>query len=131
MDVALREGIVRCLADQADVVAVYVFGSTARGTSRPDSDIDVAVLFAGTPVRRLDSPRFTLEGVLERALGWPVDLIVLNDAPVDLRMRVRRDGEVVIDRDRAARLAFEVRTLNEYFDFEPVLTLYRSPRTVA
>ena len=53
-------------------------------------------------------------------------MIVLNDAPVDLRIRVLREGHLVVDRDSSARVAFEVRTRNEAFDLEPVLSLYRS-----
>lgn len=110
------------------VVTVYRFGSTARGTARPDSDVDVAVLFDKAPPPRLAGPRFTLAGDLERALGRPVDLIVLNDAPVDVRIRVLRDGQLLLDRDPSARIAFEVRTRNEAFDLEPILTRYRAPR---
>jgi len=54
--------------------------------------------------------------------------VVLNDAPVDLRARVLRDGRLLLDRDRAARIAFEVRTRNEAFDLEPILARYRAPR---
>jgi predicted nucleotidyltransferase len=110
------------------VVAVYLFGSTARGTAGPGSDVDVAVLFEQTPPHRLSGPRFTLEGDLEHALGRPVDLVVLNDAPVDLRTRVLRDGRLLLDRAPSARIAFEVRTRNEAFDLEPILTRYRAPR---
>lgn len=111
-----------------DVAAAYLFGSHARGTDTPVSDVDVAVLFRAPPPRRLDAPRFSLEGDLERELGRTVDLVLLNDAPVDLRIRVLREGRLLVDRDRAARIAFEVRTRNEAFDLEPVLARYRAAR---
>jgi len=41
---------------------------------------------------------------------------------------VLRDGRLVVDRDRSARIAFEVRTRNEAFDLEPILRRYRAPR---
>ena len=113
---------------QPGVVAVYLFGSTARGSAGRGSDIDVAALFEQAPPHRLDGPRFTLEGDLERGLGRPVDLVVLNDAPVDLRARVLRGGRLLLDRDPSARIAFEVRTRNEAFDLEPVLARYRAAR---
>jgi len=34
-------------ADQPRMLAVYVFGSRAKGTHRPDSDIDLAVVMDG------------------------------------------------------------------------------------
>jgi len=128
VSVELHERIAGVFRDRTDVIAVYLFGSVARGETRIDSDVDVGVLFVQPPPRTLDGPRFSLEGELERLLGRDVDLVVLNDAPVDLRIRVLRDGHVLVDRDRTARLAFEVQTRNEYFDLEPVLALYRSPR---
>lgn len=125
----LETRIADLLRIRTDVVAAYLFGSTARGESRADSDVDVAVLFEPAPVHTLNGPRLSLEGALERALGVPVDLVVLNDAPVDLRARVLRDGRLLVDRDRAARIRFEVRTRNEAFDLQPVLDRYRAARS--
>jgi uncharacterized protein len=125
---SLEQRIVDVFALREGVVAVYIFGSIARGNAKPDSDVDVAVLFTSPPPQRLDGPRLVIEGELERALGRTVDLVVLNDVPVDLRIRVLRDGRLLIDRDRAARIAFEVQTRNEAFDLEPVLTRYRTAR---
>jgi predicted nucleotidyltransferase len=128
VDVEAQRRIADLCGSQPGVVAVYLFGSAARGPSGAGSDVDVGVLFERTPPRRLDGARFQLEGDLERVVGGPVDLVVLNEAPVDLRSRVLRDGRLLVDRDRAARIAFEVRTRNEAFDLEPVLARYRAPR---
>jgi uncharacterized protein len=128
VDAALRRQIVDYFQRRTDALAVYLFGSTARREDRGGSDVDLAVLFAEAPPRTLDGPRFAIAAELEPIVGREIDLIVLNDAPVDLRMRILRDGDVLIDRDRAARIAFEVQTRNEYWDFEPALALYRSPR---
>ena len=68
---------------------------------------------------------FDDEAALERTLGRPVQVVVINDAPPDLAYRILRDGRVVLERDRHARLRFEVRTRNLYFDLLPILTQYR------
>jgi predicted nucleotidyltransferase len=128
VDDSIEQRIADVCSGEPGVVAVYLFGSTARRSAGPDSDVDVAVLFDRTPAPQLANPRFRLEGELERSLGRRVDLVVLNEAPVDLRVRVLRDGRVLVDRDRPARLAFEVRTRNEAFDLEPILARYRAPR---
>ena len=106
-------------------VAAYLFGSHARGSPKPGSDIDVAVLYEQRPAGKLDSEPMLLEGELERALRQPVDVVVLNSAPVDLAIRVLREGELLLENDRGARIRFEVRTRNEYFDLEPILLRYR------
>ena len=113
------------------VVAAYLFGSEARGAATSASDIDVAVLCDEIATARLTEPIEALRVDLERALRRPVDLLVLNSAPPDLVHRVLRDGRVVTDRDRSARIRFEVRSRNEYFDLLPILREYRRPRTDA
>jgi len=107
------------------VLAVYLFGSVARGESGPGSDIDVGVLFATDPPATLGAPQFALEAAMERRLGSPVQVVALNRAAADLVHRVLRDGRLVLDRDRAARIRFEVRSRNEYFDLAPIRRLYR------
>jgi predicted nucleotidyltransferase len=107
------------------VVAAYLFGSLARGTSGSGSDVDVAVLFTGRQPAALNSPPLSLEGDLERLLGRSVDLVVLNSAPADLVHRVLRDGRILFEDDRSARIAFEVKARNEYFDLLPLLRRYR------
>lgn len=108
----------RILAD-AGMLAAYLFGSQAAGTQRPDSDVDVAVL-AGRETGLLEEQRLVVR--LAGALGVPeVDLVVLDRATLELRGRVVQEGRLVFSADEAARVAFEVRTRSEYFDFRPVL----------
>lgn len=69
-----------------------LFGSRARGTARPDSDVDVAI----SPAGELSlSDEHALADALERAAGVPVDLVVLDRASPALRWRVARDGIVL------------------------------------
>ncbi len=102
-----------------------MFGSVARGDDGPDSDVDVALLYARDPAPTYDALPLRLEGDLERALGRRVDLVVLDGAPVDLVHRVLEDGELCLDRDRARRIRFEVDARNAYFELLPSLRRYR------
>ena len=52
-------------------------------------------------------------------------MVALNRASPDLVHRVLRDGRLVLGCDRSARIRFEVRSRNEYFDMEPIRRLYR------
>ena len=107
------------------LACVYLFGSAARGTLRTGSDVDIAVLYADEPPATLEGLGLDLAADLERRLRRTVDLVVLNCAPVDLIHRILRDGILVCERDRSARIRFEVRARNEYFDLLPVLREYR------
>jgi predicted nucleotidyltransferase len=108
--------------------AVYLFGSVARGTNRAGSDVDIGVLLAAPP-SGFSGLNLELEGSLESALGQRVQVVVMNNAPVDLVHRILRDGRLVFEGDHRARVAFEVKARNEYFDLLPYLERYRAPRT--
>jgi uncharacterized protein len=109
-----------------DIAAVYLFGSMARGTAIASSDVDVGVLLATEPGDDLAALLLGIEGDLETTLERDVQVVVLNTAPCDLVHRVLRDGRLVFDRLPSVRVAFEVRTRNEFFDLEPILRRYRA-----
>jgi uncharacterized protein len=111
--------------ERSDLAAVYLFGSVARGTAGPASDIDVGALYRATPASTLEAQPFGDEAALSQLFGRSVQVIAMNAAPVDLVHRILRDGILVIDRDRSRRIAFEVRSRNEYFDLLPILREYR------
>jgi len=124
IEAKLREFLSRN-AEREGIAAAYLFGSVARGTAGPRSDVDVGVLYEEDPPLTLEGLGLRLEGDLESLLGKPVQLVVLNHAPVDLTIRVLRDGKLLVDRDRTKRVRFEVKTRFEFFDLEPYLKLYR------
>lgn len=108
-----------------DIVAAYLYGSQARATAGPGSDIDLALLMRALPPRTLIGQPFALADDLGELTKHPVQIIVLNDAPVDLVHRVLRDGVLLVDRDPSARIQFEVSARNAYFDLKPFLDRYR------
>lgn len=119
------EGFLAARAADEDIVAAYLFGSVARGDDGPESDVDLAVLYRRDPSPTFEALPLRLEGDVERLLGRRAEVVALNLAPVDLCIRVLRDGVVILDRDRPARIAFEVRTRTAWFDLQPVLRTYR------
>jgi uncharacterized protein len=114
---ALTDAIAPALRE-AGVRAAYVFGSRAVATEREASDLDVAVLL-GRRVGLLEEQHLAAE--LEAIVGLPVDVVVLDEAVLELRGRVVQEGELVFSADEPARVAFEVRTRSEYLDFLPTL----------
>jgi uncharacterized protein len=117
-------------ARNEDAAAVYLFGSIARGDDRPNSDVDIAVLY-GKPVEPgLAGLKLSLAGDLEERLGRRVDLVVLDHQAPDLIHRVLRDGIIVLETNRSARIRFEVKARNEYFDILPMLRRYRKQHGV-
>lgn len=107
------------------VCCAYLFGSAARGQARPASDVDVGVVLREPLPATLESMAFDIAGEIERVTGRPADLVVLNRASPDLVHRVLRDGVLLYEGDRRARVAFETRKRAEYFDVLPYLREYR------
>ena len=66
-----------------------LFGSRARGTARPDSDVDLGVL------GELD--RLSLAADLAEVLGLEVQVVDLADAPIPLLEEIVRDGRIVAE----------------------------------
>lgn len=119
------------LAAEPRVLAAWLFGSVARGTERLGSDIDLAILTNRPADGTLDDLWPDLRVRLTAALGREVDLVVIDHADDELVHRVLRDGVLVRDVDRAARIAFEVSCRNRFFDMQPIRREYRLARARA
>jgi predicted nucleotidyltransferase len=66
-----------------------LFGSTARDTARPDSDVDVLLAFDGAA----SSARyFGVQFYLEDTLGCPVDLVTEKALRKELRPYIEREA---------------------------------------
>ncbi len=93
---------VRRIIEFADPLQIILFGSRARGTARPDSDLDLAVI--------LDAPEEDVRKLLPhsvlRGLRMEVSLIVVSKAKFDLHRPwlnsvfnyIDREGIVLYDR---------------------------------
>ena len=115
----MLDALRRILEAEPGVAYALLFGSSARGTERPDSDADVAIELTAGAVRDVH----TLGGLaarLESAAGRPVDLVLLDEAPAPLAYRIFRDGRLLIERDHGALVARKARALLDYLDFKPV-----------
>ena len=75
------------------IVELAVFGSTARGDSRPDSDVDVLVEFEPGVVWGWDY--FGLEQDLAQLFGRPVDLATKKWLKPRVRDAILRDARVI------------------------------------
>lgn len=87
-----------------ELTALYVFGSTATGLRRPDSDVDLALL-AAAPIRVVE--RVELQGELSDLVHAHVDLVDLRRASTVFQMQIVSKGAVLVERDPVGRAVFE------------------------
>ena len=105
-----------------EVVAVYLFGSAARGTRGKRSDVDIAVLTRARETSRRRS-RSLVEYVQAAcdALGTDnVEVVLHRRAPIALRHEVFREGKPLLVRDAEALTRFRLESSREYLDTIPL-----------
>ena len=104
------------LQSMPDILFAYLFGSFGRGKRLPLSDVDIAVYLKEPTV--VQEKKMQILGALVDILQTDeVDLVVLNSAPLPLRMRILESKKVVVDHEPFLRHQFESLTMREYFDF--------------
>ncbi|MBM4034819.1 MAG: nucleotidyltransferase domain-containing protein [Planctomycetes bacterium] len=80
MDPPQLEEIIRRIVEVAHPQRIILFGSAARGTMGPDSDIDLLVIKEG-PVHRGHLAQDIYQHML--GVGQPVDIIVATPADLE------------------------------------------------
>jgi hypothetical protein len=123
MDAVANPALARLVArakTDADVLAVILFGSRARGDACPESDCDVCLVLASKPASRLAGASKRLEYLAETDL----DLAVFQQLPLVLRSRVLKEGSVLFVRDEDALYALAARTARAFDLFRPIHRQY-------
>lgn len=100
------------------VVLAYLFGSQARGTTSPMSDIDIAVLFSDEiPREEQFHKKLAIGSKLDTIFHINTDIVGLNTAPPLLKHRAVLYGTLIFAQDKSLQRTFQLRVLQEYEDF--------------
>ena len=117
------DAIRRCLEERREIIWAYLHGSFLEGG--PYRDIDLAVWVELTQGNFQDWRRYEMDlsVALHLSVHKPVDVRVLNDAPLAFRYHAMR-GELLLVRDRERLDEVRARTWDDYFDFLPFARRY-------
>ncbi|WP_286974203.1 type VII toxin-antitoxin system MntA family adenylyltransferase antitoxin [Acetomicrobium sp. UBA5826] len=97
-----------------DIKLAFLIGSYAMGTARPDSDVDIAVLFG----KSFDVKQaLDLKEQLTELVGVDVDLVVLDSVGPVMKMQALKTG-ILLRAEKGAYEQFFVSTVNEYDDLK-------------
>ena len=104
------------LQSRSDITFACLFGSLARGRSTPLSDVDIAVYLSEGEIT-IERKMEILGKLMELLETDEIDLVILNAAPLTLKIKVLENKKVIVDNNPFLRHRYESLTMREYFDF--------------
>jgi uncharacterized protein len=104
------------LQSMPDILFAYLFGSFGRGKQMLLSDVDIAI-YLKEPTDVQEKKMEILGALIDILQTDEIDLVVLNNAPLPLKMRILESKRVIVDREPFVRHHYESLTMREYFDF--------------
>lgn len=119
---AIIEAIIGKLREHPEILFAYLHGSFL--TSESFNDIDLALYLQTRPDSVLDY-ELNMEVILTNTIARvPVDVKLLNGAPLSFQYNVIREGVSIVVNDDNERAEFQERTIKYYFDFAPFRKRY-------
>lgn len=107
------------------ILFVYVFGSTAQGLTNFESDVDLAIYLNEKKVSNLFKKRLSLIEKIQSILKRSTEVVILNEIKsIFFKFVIIKEGKVIFERDHGKRVDFELKTMQEYYDFQPFLEEY-------
>jgi len=122
----LKQELADFLSREKELLFAYLFGSAIRGGFNKESDVDVALYFN----ERMSSEkqfqkRIRLMEQLQNKTERKVEVVNLSEInSIFLKFVIIKEGKVILERDHSFRVDFELKTMNEYYDFQPFLREY-------
>jgi len=104
------------LTEEREVVFAYLYGSFMESGAR---DIDIAIYVDEGLVDDALRYQLRLSTKIEMAVRFPVDVLILNHAPMRLQYQAIR-GRLLICKDDETRLRFVEQLLIDYLDYRPL-----------
>lgn len=118
----LSESIRAYLSNEKKILAVFLFGSQAKGIQNSSSDVDIAILYEPDHIPDFYS-RMNLKEKLSKHLQSKVDIVVMNQANPILKHQILKYGIRLMQNNARQTTDFIVKSLFEYDDLKRV----RSP----
>lgn len=117
-----RQQVEQCLAaelaSERSVTFAYLYGSFME--SQPFHDIDVGIYLENVRADRVGATALDLAQRLSEKARIPVDVRILNVAPVSFLYHVLR-GQLVFCRDDGVLAELMERTVSRYLDIAPLV----------
>jgi predicted nucleotidyltransferase len=114
--------ITKILQQKDYILFAYIFGSFA--SDNDFNDIDIGIFITRKDMQSPLQTEFDIERELEDTIKIPVDVRIINHAPLSFIYHVLKTGVVIVDKDKSTRSDFEGLIYKKYFDFQYVRREY-------
>ena len=122
---AIQNQLVAFLKIEKSIVFAYVFGSVAQGKTNLESDVDMAVYLDVEKAGDLFKKRLSFIEKIQSILKKPIEVVILNEVKSTfLKFVIIKEGKVIFERNHGKRVDFELKVMQEYYDFQPFLEEY-------
>ena len=109
----IKQRLVSAIEAEGRILFAYLHGSFGK---LPFSDIDIGA-YSTISADEVFDFELEMSSTLEIVSGYPVDLKVINYAPIGFQFSVVNEGVLLFERDRATRLNFLEETGMRYMDY--------------
>lgn len=109
------------LFTQSPVNAAYLAGSLSNRTSFGHlTDVDIAILLMEQikSDQFLDYQLYFFSELAKRLESDNIDVVILNQASMLLKLQVIKYGQILFSRDEKQRVSFETKAVMDYLDFK-------------
>lgn len=109
------------LFTQSPVNAAYFAGNlSTRTTFGHVTDVDIAILLMDQikSDQFLDYQLYFFSEMAKRLESDSIDVVILNQASLLLKLQVIKYGQILFSRDEKSRVAFETKAVMDYLDFK-------------
>jgi len=100
--------IIETIKAHPDAIAIYLFGSHAKGEATPMSDVDIAVI--------LENPTPETEADIGSLASPEIDVVLFHRLPLHIKFEVFKHGREIFVRDEEKLAEIRFRVMREYLD---------------
>src|SRR5579863_2135865 len=121
MNLFERQSRLNQLFTQSPVNAAYLAGSlSTRTTFGHLTDVDIAILLMDQikSDQFLDYQLYFFSELAKRLESESIDVVILNQASLLLKLQVIKSGQILFTRDEKQRVSFETKAVMDYLDFK-------------
>jgi len=105
-----------------DVIAVLLFGSTAREEQHPKSDIDICLMLI--PQKKPYDNLYMSHKRLKYLSQSDMDIQIYQQMPLYIKTRILKEGKILFVRNENLLYDIAIKTVKEFEDFKHIYNSY-------